>query len=370
MIEDTLLVIDSYLSDQKRADSCLTIVNQLRKEFPENQILLINKSNKSFNLQEKVDYYLNLSKSFLVGAPPEEILAIEAYEKPYVYVGTSKGTFENWMPLTGVTDHVAGLYNSFIITSKFAKSLGFSKIFKVEYDTEFDTDELQIIKNHINSFEDYLFYGKRQEGEYAKDHHYLIDVHCIGYNAKLFEGFELVNGDSDFWELCKKINYYGKWIEYIIPGILQYQNQFSEKNIVGNNYPNPICNRFPKSKFDKINSPSWWTEKWKNPPLPCSIKKSREGYPDGINKNEIELFCWNDQDYLLDVQIKIFEDGKEIKSYNSQLLKNQWSSERLTIDTKIKILSIVTEGDSKPYTVEHIVEKDEIPILTLSLKEQ
>ena len=370
MICDTLLVVDSYLSDQKRADSCLIIIDQLKKEFPENSILLINKSNKSFNLQEKVDYYLNLSKSFLVGYPPKEILDSKKYERPYVYVGTPKGTFENWMPLTGVTDHVAGIYNSFIITSKFAKSLGFSKVFRVEYDTEFNTDELQIIKNHINSFKDYLFYGKRQEGEYAKDHHYLIDAQCIGYNAKLFEGFELVNNSEDFWELCKKIDYYGKWIEYIIPQILHYQNQILENNIEGDNNINTICDRFPKSKFDKISSPSWWTEKWKNPPLPCLIKESRDGYPDEIVKNEIELFCWNDKDYLLDIQVKIFEGDKMIKSYNRQLSNNQWSSERLIINTKVKILSTVTEGDSKPYTVEHIIEKNQIPFLTLALKKQ
>ena len=50
-IKKTLLVVDAYLSDKERANSCLTIINQLKSEFPNNSILLINKSNKSFNLQ-------------------------------------------------------------------------------------------------------------------------------------------------------------------------------------------------------------------------------------------------------------------------------------------------------------------------------
>tara|TARA_R110002074_G_scaffold344842_1_gene515253 strand:+ start:89 stop:1189 length:1101 start_codon:yes stop_codon:yes gene_type:complete len=363
MIEDTLLVIDSYISDQKRADSCLTIINQLKKEFPKNSILLVNKSNKSFNLQEKVDYYLNLSKSFLVGHPPKEILDKEKYERPYVYVGTQKGTFENWMPLVGVTDHVAGIYNSFILSSKFAKSLGFSKVFKVEYDTEFNTDELQIIKNDIDKLEDYLFYGKRQEGEYAKDHHYLIDVHCIGYSAKLFEGFELINNDGDFWELCEKIDYYGKWIEYIIPSILDYQIQHLENPVIGINLPNAIHSRFPKSKFDKINSPSWWTKKWKNLPLPCKIKKEGD-----ILKDKIEIFFWNDESHDLQIKTKILNNNRKlIKDFNLNLTPKSFLSETFDIKDKLTIISSITSKNST-YTVEHVVEKDKLHDLTYALK--
>lgn len=367
-VKDTLLVVDAYLSDKKRSESCLVIINQLKEIFPNYSILLINKSSKSFDLQKEVDYYLNLGNSFLVGYPPKDILISEKYERPYVYVNTPKGTFENWMPLTGVTDHVAGIYNSFLITAKFAKSLGYKKIFKVEYDTEFHIDDLKLIKTHVDSFEDYLFYGTRQEGEYAKEHHYLIDVHFVGYGVDLFQGFDLVNNDDDFWNLCKKINYYGKWIEYVIPGIVYYQKHKKNKIINGVDFPGGVTDRFIRSKFDKINSPGWWTEKWKNLPLPCKIK-----YQDNsIDENQVELFCWNDQDYPIEVEVKIFEGKKIIKEYKDNLHKNQWTSNRLTINGPIKVVSkvtrIYTEDNLETYTVEHKLDRHQIKFLNLALK--
>ena len=363
-IKDTLLVVDAYLSDKKRSESCLVIINQLKEKFPNYSILLINKSSKSFNLQKEVDYYLNLSNSFLVGYPPKDILDSERYERPYVYVSTPKGTFENWMPLTGVTDHVAGIYNSFLLTAKFAKSLGYKKVFKVEYDTEFNSNDLSLIKTHVDSFKDYLFYGKRQEGEYAKKHHYLIDVHFIGYSVDLFQGFSLVNNDDDFWELCKKINYYGKWIEYIIPSIVYYQKHSKNKVINGIDFPGIVTDRFPNSSFDKINSPSWWTEKWKNLPLPCKIK-----YQDNtIDENKIELFSWNDKDYPIDIEVKIFKGNKIIKEYKNVLYKKQWASDSLIIDDTVKIISKVKENNIESYTSEHIIDKNKIKQLNIALK--
>ncbi len=361
MKNDVLLVIDSYISDQKRADSCLNLIKQLKDwSFKGYEILLINKSNTSFDLQKHVDYYLNISNSFFVGYPPQNILDNQQYERPYVYVNTDRGTFENWMPLTGVTDHVVGIYNSFILSSKFAKSLGYKKIFKIEYDTDFDKSELEVIKSQVDSFKDFLFYGKRQEGEYAKPYHYLIDVHICGYSPTLFEGFDLINNDKEFWDLCTKINYYGKWIEYIIPSILEYNKKFHL--LEGVNLSQYVKNRFPKSKFDIINSPSWWTEKWDHLPIPCKIKKGND-----IEKDKIEIFFWNDKNYNLYIKTKIINNGELVKDFNLNLSPRTFLNETFNIEDKLTIISEIT-SENLSYTVEHIVEKDKLHDLTYALQ--
>ena len=128
-MKDTLLVIDSYLSNIERAYYCENLISQIRNHFSDYKILLINKSKESFGVEKKVDYYFNFGDSFMVGYPPNEIIDSGKYSKPYVFFGTTLGTIENWMPLTGVTDHVAGIYNSFVLSSKISKLLGFEKVF-------------------------------------------------------------------------------------------------------------------------------------------------------------------------------------------------------------------------------------------------
>ena len=73
MTNNLLLVIDSYISDNIRAEACSNLITQLRTHLPEYELLLINKSNNSFDLEKKVDYYFNYGKGFLVGYPPEQV---------------------------------------------------------------------------------------------------------------------------------------------------------------------------------------------------------------------------------------------------------------------------------------------------------
>jgi len=317
-MKNTLLVIDSYLSAEDRAESCRNLVKQLREVFDDGyEILLINKSNKDFGLQKEVDYYYNLSNSFMVGYPPERILVTERYERPYVYVGTGVGVCENWLPLTGVTDHVAGIYNSFVFASKISNMLGYSHVFKVEYDTVFDIDELRDIKTDIEKEKDYIFYGVRKEGEWAKEHHYLIDVHIVGYSNKIFDGFEIVRNDDEFWKLNEKINYYGKWIEYIIPSIFEYQKR--DNTYDGIEYNGDLRHKYPKSKFDIINGAGEWTEKWKNIPKVCYMKNDT----DEENFN-FGLFYWNDNENDLNIQTQIEDENGDVV-YSSDLnLRNKF----------------------------------------------
>jgi len=346
-MKNTLLVIDSYLSAEDRAESCRNLVKQLREVFDDGyEILLINKSNKDFGLQKEVDYYYNLSNSFMVGYPPEDILKSEKYERPYVYVGTGIGVCENWLPLTGVTDHVAGIYNSFVIASNISNMLGYSHVFKVEYDTVFDMDELRDMKTDIEKEKDYIFYGVRKMGEYAKEHHYLIDVHIAGYSNKIFDGFDIVKNDNDFWKLNEKINYYGKWIEYIIPNVLEYQKR--DKTYDGIEFEGFLRNKYPNSKFDIINGAGEWTEKWKNIPKVCFMKND----PDEENFN-IGLFYWNEEKDDLEVETEIFdEEGNEV--YNSVLnLKNKFFNfDKVKLNNKtltIKKKNIIN-GQIEEYT--------------------
>ena len=95
---------------------------------------MINKSGDNYGLEKLVDYYFNLNKSFMVGYPPQDVLETKKYSIPYVYVDTSIGICENWLPFTGITDHVGGIYNSFVISSQITKLLN---------DAEFDISTLK-----------------------------------------------------------------------------------------------------------------------------------------------------------------------------------------------------------------------------------
>ena len=81
----------------------------------------------------------------MIGHPPQEFLDKELYERPYVYVKTSIGTHENWLPLVGVQDHAANIYNSFIFASIAAENLGYKRIFRIEADTEFNLNDLLLV---------------------------------------------------------------------------------------------------------------------------------------------------------------------------------------------------------------------------------
>jgi len=332
-MKNTLITIDSFLSNEERANTCSNLIKQIREVFGnEYSILLINKSKNDFGLQNEVDYYFNITNSFLVGYPPDSILTSEKYERPYVYVNTDLGTCENWLPLTGLTDHVAGIFNSFVLSTQISKMLGFTHVFKIEYDTFFNIEELYDIKEDVNLEKDYIFYGIRKMGEYAKEHHYLIDVHIIGYRNNLFDGFSVLKNDSDFWALCERINYYGKWIEYIIPNTFEYQKIFQTFN--GLEYSGHLENKYPKSSFDIINSVGLWTEKWKSIPKVCSIKNSTKHLD-----TEFILFYWNEEDDELNVQTIVKNElGEIIHEKNLNLLENHYSFDKIKFETEKMIV--------------------------------
>ena len=146
------------------------ILEQLKKLDPSKEILLINKYNNSWGLEKQVNYYSEYLDGFLVGYPPKEVLENEQYDKPYIYFEIEQGILENWMPLEGVSDHVANVYNSFIFSLKEAKKLNYDKVFRIEYDMLFDEEEFKLILNDLDKFEneDFLIYGKRQEGNWSK----------------------------------------------------------------------------------------------------------------------------------------------------------------------------------------------------------
>jgi hypothetical protein len=251
MTSDLLIVVDGYLSTPERAKVCSNLIDQLNSILPY-EIALFNKFSFSWGLDSKVKHYWNHTGGFMIGYPPQELLDKELYERPYVYVKTSTGTHENWLPLVGVQDHTANIYNSFIFASTAAENLGYKRIFRIEADTEFDLNDLESLKNDLKTFENFLLYGERQEGDWAKPHHRLMDAHMVGFSIDLFTGFNLVNNDKDYWDLCKKINYYGKWIEYIIPTIFYYQKQ--KYPFKGINHPGSVRDQYPNSKFDLINN--------------------------------------------------------------------------------------------------------------------
>ncbi len=297
-MEDALLVIDSYLSKEDRFLACKELIQSLRKAFPEKKILLINKYNKSWGLTQHVDYYYGC-EGFLVGYPPEELLRSQKYERPYTYINTEPGTFENWYPLVNVSDHVADVYNSFIISSKIAEMLGFRKIFKIEYDTAFNEEDLLAIKDDVNRFQDYLIYGVRKEGTWAKEHQYLVDVHMIGYSPKIFAGFGLVQKDQDFWDLCDKIGYHGKWVEYVIPAIIEHTRKTT--SLEGSSYDRRVREMYPRTKFDSINSPGIWATTWDEIPKICRVGSSVSN--EHARPNELVVFYTSNRS--LDVKFTV-----------------------------------------------------------------
>jgi hypothetical protein len=349
MNSDLIIFVDGYLSTPERAKVCSELIDQI-KSVSSYKIALLNKYSFSWGLDSKVDYYFNHNEGFMVGFPPQEILDKELYERPYVYVDTSIGTFENWLPFTGVSDHVANMFNSFILTSEAAKILGYKRIFKIEADTKFDIDELKEILKDIALFKDYLLYGERQEGDWAKSHHRIMDMHMIGYSINVFNNFDLLKNDSDFWNLCKQINYYGKWIEYIIPTTIYWQKQ--KTLLEGINHPGSVRDRYPNTKFDLINNPGGWVDKWKNIPKVCKILKDNK-----LLKNKFGLFYWNSEDNL-EIQCKIINlEGKEI--YNKSILLNPftWIYDELDLEGEYTIINTNIRNEIKEEFINQISPK-------------
>ena len=353
--EKTLLVLDSYLSDLQRAFVCEQLIKKIRKFFPNYKLLLINKSHSDFGLQNKVDYYLNYGDGFMVGYPPKDILQSEAYSKPYVYRSVSIGTIENWMPLTGITDHVAGIYNSFVLSAKIGENLKFDKVYKIEFDTDFDDQDLVIIKKDVDQFKDFLFYGKRKEGKWSPSDHYILDTHLCGFSPKIFEGFDLVKNDRDYWDLCEKIKYYGKWIEYIIPRIFDYNSEkyhFEGIEVEGN-----LRSVYSNTKFDVVNSPGFWVNKWTDIPKICRLSGDK-----GVSEleNKVGLFFYNEKRPTIEVETSIYNSEKLINKLKYNLEESWWAYYEIDVFEQIKIVSKYTSKDGFEHSYERILEPNKI----------
>jgi hypothetical protein len=339
MNSDLVIFIDGYLADKSRANACSALIDQLKQNLPY-KIALLNKYPFSWGLDHKVDYYFHHGEGFMVGKPPQEFIDNKWYERPYVYVETSLGTLENWLPLTGVSDHVANMYNSFILTSEVARNLGFKRVFKVEADTLFDVSELQDIAKDLETFQDYLLYGERQEGRWTRATNGLADNHISGYSVDLFNGFELVRNDSEFWELGSKIGYYGKWVEYIIPAVINYQKPFTP--LEGTHYPGSVRDKYPKTKFDLINSPGEWTQKWENIPKICHLVDSDSNPIPG----RIGLVYWNHDSTPLDINSQISNyNNKEVVYSKTLTLNSQcWFYDEIEINYELEVINVNTQN--------------------------
>lgn len=334
MNPDLIIFIDGYLSNITRAEICSKLIDQIKSTLPY-KIALFNKFSFSWGLENKVDYYLSHNGGFMLGMPPQEYLDKKLYERPYVYIKTNIGTLENWLPLVGIQDHCANMFNSLIFASEAAKNLGYKRIFRIEADTEFNLDDLKSLIPDLDSFEDYLTYGERQEGDWAKPHHRIMDLHMIGFSIDLFKDFDILHNDNDYWKLCEKINYYGKWIEYIIPTTLYYQKQkYSFKGI---NHPGSVRDRYPNTKFDLINNPGGWVDKWDNMPKICKIMLGKDDESKIINK--IGLFYYNEKDNL-EIECKVINlEGKEIYYKNITLKPSSWFYDELDLKEEYTIFN-------------------------------
>ena len=340
-----LIVIDAYLSNLTRASVCDTLINQIREYFPDKEILLINKSGQDYDLSKKVDFYCNHGKSFLVGYPPQELLDNQTYSIPYIFVDTGIGTCENWLPIVGIQDHVAGIYNSFIISCNIANLFGYSKIVKFEFDSNLTKEDAKSISIDMDTFQDYLFYGKRYDGIWEKPENYLVSLQVCGYSTNIFKGFDMVKNDTDYWNLCKKLGYYSKWIEYLIPRILMYASKTT--TFSGIVYKEHIYHKYPNSKFEIINSNGVWEDRWKDIPKLCRISRDK-----GITEdtNRIGIFYWNSDYDAITTFVKIVDHiGTEVLNKEIQLNNHFWSYDELNITNSLTMTSKCITSTGEEY---------------------
>lgn len=345
-----LYVIDGYLSSQDKVEVTKDLIYQLKKLDPSRQIMLINKFNNSWGIENEVDFYREYLGGFMVGYPPQEIIDSNEYSRPYVYYDTHAGTLENWMPYVGVSDHVANVYNGFIFSMEEAVKLGYSKVFRIEYDMLFDEEEFTEILEDINNFEnqDYLIYGERQEGKWAKKELSLIDVHFCGYSVEMVKDFTYVYNDEDYWSMCKKIGYLGKWAEYVLSMVFKYN---MNGNVIGKIYEGQIRRKFVNSKFDRISSSGEWTDKWKDIPKICKLDTDG-GHQ--LEPNKLVVFYLN-MDYD-SAEIDIVGNNGYYR--NSKINKGCWMYDIIERTEDMVFMSKVTHQNGSDTYIKKINNKN------------
>jgi len=340
----TLIVVDAYLSNLERAFVCERMIDQIKESNFNFKILLLNKSGKSFGLDKKVDYYYNHSEGFMVGYPPQELLDQKKYSRPYVYFETPNCILENWMPLINVTDHVANIYNSYVLSSRLSTMLGFEKFFRVEFDIDFDNEDLDDILTKVSNMQDFLIFGYRQEGKWMGANQFLMDVHISGFDNRIFDGYDLVRDDTQYWEMCNHIKYFGKWIEYVIPAILQTKNL---DNLVGHFDVGKIRDRYPKTKFDVVSSPGEWKNKWYEIPKLCRVSSD-----DGSSKlkDKLGVFFLNDDFEKIIIETKLFNSKDEIIFHrNNEMGFKVWSYDVIHFDGYVRMESRYFDENGKEH---------------------
>lgn len=352
-MKDYLFVIDGFLSNYQRVSVCDELITQLRKFFPNKKILLLNKYSNSYGLESKVDYYFYYGDGFMVGQPPNELVENNRYSRPYVYYETDAGILENWMPFVGVSDHVANVYNGFLISSQLAKIFGYEKVFRIEYDMLFDENEIGDIKEKLEKFEteDYLIFGRRKEGSWAAQHLSLIDLHFCGYSHKIFEDFDIIKNDDDYWKTCDRIRYWGKWCEYFLSMVFE----INLNKMIGTEYHGFVRTQYPKSDFDRISSSGFWEDKWLDVPKICRVTRDK-GLTD--EKNEIIIFYKNGDSDLMHYDVKTNFDYNRVGS----LKRHTWFFDTLIVQGEMKF-QCHSEKDGKKHYYEKTITIDTIPEL-------
>ena len=345
-----LYVIDGFLSSEDKVEVTKDLITQLRDMDPKREIMLINKFPNSWGLESLVDYYREYLDGFMVGYPPTDIIESKQYDKPYVYFATDNLTLENWMPYQGVSDHVANVYNGFIFASKEAYKLDYERVFRIEYDMLFHEDDIKVILKDLDNFEneEFLIYGKRQEGQWAPQHQSLIDLHFCGYSYRMIDGFNFVKNDEEFWALCSKIGYYGKWAEYVMSMVFESNKN---KNAQGTIYNGFSRHRFLNSKFDRLSSSGIWTDKWKHIPKICKLDNNN-GHK--TVEDKIAIFYLN-MDYNF-VEIDCISNKNYYK--NVKLTKGSWCYDIVDRQPNMVFMSKMT-FDSKTETNIMTVTDDE-----------
>lgn len=358
-MDNTLIVIDGYLSTLERAAVCERLIDQVKQVRPESKILLLNKSGNSYGLEKKVEYYYNHGHSFMVGYPPQKILDTKEYSRPYVYFETDFCTLENWMPLVNVTDHVANIYNSYILSSRLSKTLGFDFFFRIEFDIDFDLDELKDIFSEINKSFDGTMFGLRKEGLWMGENQYLIDVHISGFSNRVFDNFELVNNDEEFWKVCSRVGYYGKWIEYLIPSL--YFSQKKECRFLSKIDNTFVRKKYPKTKFDVISSLGEWTNKWVEIPKLCKVSNDN-----GLTEEEntLGIFFYNPEHENVRGNLQFYNmEDQLIHEQSFDMNKDVWSWFTVNIDDGVRIVSNFQDNNDNQYSYDTLVTKDNVSLL-------
>lgn len=344
-MNETLIIVDAYLSNLERAYVCERMINQIRAANFDFKILLLNKSGNSFGLDSKVDYYYNHSESFMVGYPPQKLLDSHEYSRPYVYFDTPSCTLENWMPLTNVTDHVANIYNSYILGSRLSTMLGFKKFFRVEFDIDFDEDDLVDILTKVSNMKNFLIFGYRKEGKWMGSNQFLMDVHISGFENNIFSDFDIVKNDDEYWDMCRRTGYYGKWIEYVIPAICQTKNF---ETLEGHFENGKIRDRYNKTKFDVVSSPGEWNNKWFEIPKICKIASSEGKFK---FKNKLGVFFYNDDFEKISIETKIFDKNNEVIFFRqNELNRNVWYYEMVDFNDYLRMESKYVDENGKKHS--------------------